>query len=104
MTTVDFITGSQEHSAEYRTCSIFRRSLLEPHHLYAVHHGHSGCTNAAAVCQSSGGLNSPLGAQLPQVLALSPAAATGCLVQELKAKGQEKGEDAFDERLPVTKE
>ena len=34
----------------------------------------------------------------------APAAATGCLVEEWKAKGQEKGEDAFDKRLPVTKE
>jgi len=30
------------------------------------------------------------------------AAATGGLVEELKAQGQEKGKDAFDERLPVT--
>src|SRR2546430_15475538 len=34
----------------------------------------------------------------------APAAATGRLVEELKAQGQEKGEDAFDKRLPVTKE
>jgi hypothetical protein len=34
----------------------------------------------------------------------APAAATGGLVEELKAQGQEKGEDAFDQRLPVTQE
>ena len=34
----------------------------------------------------------------------APAAATGRLVCELKAKGQEKGEDAFDKRLAVAKE
>src|SRR5712664_234208 len=34
----------------------------------------------------------------------APAAATGRLVCELKAKGQEKGEHAFDERLAVAQE
>ena len=34
----------------------------------------------------------------------APTAATGCLVCELKAKGQEKGEDAFDKRLAVAKQ
>ena len=34
----------------------------------------------------------------------APTTATGCLVGELKAKGQEKGEDAFDKRLAVAKE
>jgi hypothetical protein len=33
-----------------------------------------------------------------------PAAATGRLVCELKAKGQEKGEDEFEKRLAVAKE
>jgi hypothetical protein len=31
----------------------------------------------------------------------APTAATGGFVEELKAQGQEKGEDAFDKRLPV---
>ncbi len=42
----------------------------------------------------------------PRVMGVTreaPAAATGGLVEELKPQGQEKGEDAFDERLPVTK-
>jgi hypothetical protein len=34
----------------------------------------------------------------------APAAATGCLVRELKAEGQEKGEHAFDKRLAVAQE
>jgi hypothetical protein len=34
----------------------------------------------------------------------APAAATGRFVLELKAKGQEKGEDTFDKRPAVTKE
>jgi hypothetical protein len=34
----------------------------------------------------------------------APAAATDCLVEELKAQGQEKSEDAFDKRLPIAKE
>src|SRR5437879_13259409 len=34
----------------------------------------------------------------------APAAATSRLVCELKAKGQEKGEDEFDKRLAVAKE
>ena len=34
----------------------------------------------------------------------APTAATGHLVLELKAKGQEKGEDTFDKRLAVAKE
>jgi hypothetical protein len=34
----------------------------------------------------------------------APTAATGRLVLELKAKGQEKGEDTFDKRLAVAKE
>ena len=34
----------------------------------------------------------------------APAAATGRLVCELKAKGQEKGEHAFDKRLPIAQE
>jgi len=34
----------------------------------------------------------------------APAAATGRLVCELKAKGQEKGEHAFDKRLAVAQE
>jgi hypothetical protein len=34
----------------------------------------------------------------------APAAATGRLVGELKAKGQEKGEDAFDKRLAIAKQ
>jgi len=34
----------------------------------------------------------------------APAAATGGLVEELKAHGQEKGEDAFDKHLPIAKE
>ena len=31
----------------------------EHHHLYAVYDGHPGCPDAAAVCQSSCGLNTP---------------------------------------------
>jgi hypothetical protein len=31
----------------------------------------------------------------------APAAAPGGLVEELKAQSQEKGEDAFDKRLPI---
>ena len=42
--------------------------------------------------------------RIMRVTGEAPAAATGCLVEELKAKGQEKGEDAFDKRLPVTQE
>jgi hypothetical protein len=34
----------------------------------------------------------------------APAAATGRLVCELKAKGEEKGEDAFDKRLAIAQE
>ncbi len=34
----------------------------------------------------------------------APAAATGRLVCKLKAKGQEKGEDAFDKRLAIAKQ
>src|SRR5688500_13139065 len=34
----------------------------------------------------------------------APAPATGRLMLELKAKGQEKGEDTFDKRLAVAKE
>ena len=34
----------------------------------------------------------------------APAATTGRLVCELKAKGQEKGEDAFDKRLAIAQE
>ena len=34
----------------------------------------------------------------------APAAATGGLVEELKAQSQEKGEDAFDKRLPIARE
>ena len=34
----------------------------------------------------------------------APAAATGRLVCELKAKGQEEGEDAFDKRLAIAKQ
>src|SRR5712691_8941501 len=34
----------------------------------------------------------------------APATATGGLVFELKAKGQEKGEHAFDKRLAVTQQ
>ena len=34
----------------------------------------------------------------------APTAATGCLVLELKTKGQEKGEDTFDKRLAIAKE
>jgi hypothetical protein len=33
----------------------------------------------------------------------APAAATGGLVGELKAQGEEKGEDAFDKRFAVAK-
>ena len=55
-------------------------------------------------------LNAPDGetaqadAHIVRVTGEAPAAATGGLVEELKAQGQEKGEDAFDKRLPVTKE
>ena len=34
----------------------------------------------------------------------APAAATGRLVCELKAKGQEEGEDTFDKRLAIAKQ
>ena len=34
----------------------------------------------------------------------TPAAATGRLVYELKAKGQEKGEDAFDKRPAIARQ
>jgi hypothetical protein len=34
----------------------------------------------------------------------APAAATGRLVCELKAQGQEKAEDAFDKRLAIAKQ
>src|SRR5215211_4050857 len=34
----------------------------------------------------------------------APAAATGRLMEKLKAEGEEKGEDAFDKRLTVAKE
>jgi hypothetical protein len=34
----------------------------------------------------------------------APASLTGRLVGELKAEGQEKGEDAFDKRLAIAKE
>ena len=34
----------------------------------------------------------------------APAAATGRLVFELKAQGQEKGEHAFDKRLAIAKQ
>jgi hypothetical protein len=34
----------------------------------------------------------------------TPAAATGGRVFELKAKGQEKGDDTFEERLPIAKQ
>jgi len=34
----------------------------------------------------------------------APAAATGGLVYELKAKGQEKGEDAFNKRPAIAKQ
>ena len=34
----------------------------------------------------------------------APAAATGRLVCELKAEGQEKGEDTFDKRLAIAKQ
>jgi hypothetical protein len=34
----------------------------------------------------------------------APAAATGRLVCELQAKGEEKGEHAFDKRLPIAQE
>src|SRR5919205_3442197 len=34
----------------------------------------------------------------------APTATTGRLVCQLKAQGQDKGEDAFDKRLPVAKE
>jgi hypothetical protein len=34
----------------------------------------------------------------------APTTATGGLVEELKAQGQEKGEDAFDKRLPIIKQ
>jgi hypothetical protein len=34
----------------------------------------------------------------------APTAATGRLVRELKAEGQEKGKDTFDKRLAVAKE
>jgi hypothetical protein len=34
----------------------------------------------------------------------APAAATGRLMFELKAKGEEKGEDEFDKRLAIVKE
>jgi hypothetical protein len=34
----------------------------------------------------------------------APTAATGCLVYELKAQGQEKGEDAFNKRPAIAKQ
>jgi hypothetical protein len=34
----------------------------------------------------------------------APASITSCLVFELKAKGQDEGEDTFDKRLAVAKE
>jgi hypothetical protein len=34
----------------------------------------------------------------------APAAMTGGLMEELKAQAQEKGEDAFDKRIPIAKE
>jgi hypothetical protein len=34
----------------------------------------------------------------------APASLTGRLVGELKAEGQEKGEDAFDKRLAIAKQ
>ena len=43
-------------------------------------------------------------ADIMGVAGQAPAAATGRLVCELKAKGQEKGEHAFDKRLTVAKE
>jgi hypothetical protein len=39
-----------------------------------------------------------------RVAGQAPAAMTGCLVCELKAKGQGKGEHACDKCLPVAKE
>ena len=39
-----------------------------------------------------------------RVAGQAPAAATGGLVFELKAKGQEKGEDTFDKRLAVAQQ
>ena len=44
------------------------------------------------------------GSAVMRVARQAPTAATGCLVGELKAKGQEKGEDAFDKRLAVAQE
>ena len=58
---------------------------------------------------AGGALDAPEGettqteAGVMRVARQAPTAATGCLVCELKAKGQEKGEDAFDKRLAVAK-
>jgi hypothetical protein len=43
-------------------------------------------------------------AHIMQVAGQAPAAATGRLMLELKAKGEEKGEDEFDKRLAIVKE
>jgi hypothetical protein len=46
----------------------------------------------------------PTDAHVMRVTGQAPAAATGRLMLELKAKGEEKGEDEFDKRLAVIKE
>jgi hypothetical protein len=43
-------------------------------------------------------------AHVMRVAGQAPAAATGRLMLELKAKGEEKGEDELDKRLAVVKE
>ena len=43
-------------------------------------------------------------ADVVRVARQAPASLTGRLVGELKAEGQEKGEDEFDKRLAVVKE
>src|SRR5213082_2585803 len=70
------------------------------HHLASpVHHG-----AARGALETPDGDPTEADTRIMGVTGEAPAAATGGLVEELKAQGQEKGEDAFDKRLPVTKE
>ena len=86
---------------------LFRRGIrsLKPGLLiYNEVRQHSEHRSACGALKTPDGDATQTDTRVMGVTREAPAAATGGLMEKLKAQAQEKGEDAFDKRLPIAKE